>query len=286
VNKLDKIYKAGQALIDEFVQTDVPFGSVAIWNIGQVGTVIKGAKEDGFLVIDPYLTHSIEENHPGTEFIREYPPPIPPAGLRGAAGVLITHFHDDHLDLSTISGIQEVSSETTFAVPASHLHMVQDIIKPERLVAAKDAESFHINHFKITPIAAAHTIYETDEHGNHFYLGFMIEYHGVKLYHSGDTIVTDHLVERVREFQPDIAFLPINGADYFRTGREIAGNMNFREAADFGAAIGADLIIPNHYDMFPNNRDNPAYFVDYLFQHYRTQKFHMLAVGERFIYMK
>ncbi|MBT2736679.1 hypothetical protein [Bacillus sp. ISL-7] len=41
-----------------------------------------------------------------------------------------------------------------------------------------------------------------------------------------------------------------------------------------------------HYDMFPNNRDNPAYFVDYLFHHYPTQKFHMMVPGERFIYHK
>ncbi|WP_175482349.1 MBL fold metallo-hydrolase [Thermoflavimicrobium dichotomicum] len=283
---MDKIYKAGRELTEEFAKTELPYGSVAIWNIGQVGTVIKGKKEGGFIVIDPYLTHSIEENHPGTEFVREYEPPIDPEGLKGAAGILVTHFHDDHLDLSTIRGIQKVSPETTLAVPASHLYLVEDIVEREKLVACKDGESFHIHSFKITPIASSHTIYEKDEEGNHFYLGFFIECNGVKLYHSGDTVVTDELVERVRAFQPDIAFLPINGADYFRTARGIVGNMNFREAADFGVAIGADLIIPNHYDLFPNNRDNPAYFVDYLFQHYRKQKFHMLAVGERFIYMK
>ena len=105
-------------------------------------------------------------------------------------------------------------------------------------------------------------------------------------YHSGDTSVTNKLVERVREFKPHIAILPINGGDYERTARGIVGNMTGREAADFGVAVGADLIIPAHYDMFPNNRDNPAHFVDYLFHMYRAQKFHMMAQGERFIYVR
>jgi len=62
--------------------------------------------------------------------------------------------------------------------------------------------------------------------------------------------------------------------------------MSSREAADFSAMVGIDLNVPIHYDMFPNNRENPAYFVDYLFHHYHNQKFHMMVSGERFIYQK
>jgi L-ascorbate 6-phosphate lactonase len=62
--------------------------------------------------------------------------------------------------------------------------------------------------------------------------------------------------------------------------------MNYRDAVEFGVAIGADLIIPIHYDLFPNNRENPAYFVDYLLHTYPTQRFHMMTAGERFIYFQ
>ncbi|MNR31902.1 metal-dependent hydrolase [compost metagenome] len=109
---------------------------------------------------------------------------------------------------------------------------------------------------------------------------------GVRIYHAGDTVITPELVEQAKKFQPHVALLPINGGDYARTSRGIVANMNFREAADFGVEIGTDLIIPIHYDMFSNNRDNPSYFVDYLFHSYPAQKFHMMTAGERFIYFK
>lgn len=281
------IYKGEAALVQEIHQTNVTDGAIALWNLGQMGIVLKGFQQDGFICIDPYLTNSIEQENPGTEFVREYPPPIGPEGLTNALAILITHYHNDHLDLSTLRTLAAVSPSTSYAVPASHLSLLQNAsFKADRLIAARDEVSFSIGNFSITPVAAAHPDYQTDESGNHYFLGYCVSINGIRLYHSGDTSVTDKLVERVREFQPHIAMLPINGGDYARTARGIVGNMSGREAADFGVAVGADLIIPVHYDMFPNNRDNPAQFVDYLFHTYRAQKFHMLALGERFIYMQ
>jgi L-ascorbate 6-phosphate lactonase len=98
--------------------------------------------------------------------------------------------------------------------------------------------------------------------------------------------LTDELIDRVRVFSPHIIFLPINGSDYLRESRGIVGNMNYRDAADFAQLVRADIVIPIHYDLFPNNRENPAYFVDYLFHTYPSQKFHLLVPGERFVYLK
>lgn len=284
---MNYIYKKDEALIHDINNTEINFEGVSIWSLGQAGIVLKGRQGGGFLCIDPYLTNSIEQENPNTEFVREYEPPVRPEGLKGAAGVLITHYHDDHLDPGTIKGLKNVSPDTTFAIPASHCFMVQDLKwETNKLIPAKAEESFTIGGFKIDPIAAAHTQYETDDEGNHFYLGYCITVNGIRVYHSGDTIITEELVERVQAFKPHIAILPINGGDFARTKRGVIGNMSYREAADFAAAVGADMILPIHYDMFPTNRENPAHFVDYLFHTYRSQKFHMLSVGERFIYMK
>ncbi|WEG13312.1 MBL fold metallo-hydrolase [Pullulanibacillus sp. KACC 23026] len=284
---MNYVYKRSEALIREINETKINFAGVSIWSLGQAGIVIKGTQEDGVLCIDPYLTHSIELDNPTTEFVREYEPPIPPEGLQGASGVLITHYHDDHLDLSTVKALKKASPDTVFAIPASHCSMVKEMDwESQKLIPAKANESFSIGGFKVEPIPAAHTQYETDEEGNHFYLGYCITVNGIRVYDSGDTIVTDELIESVKAFKPDIAILPINGGDYFRTKRGVIGNMSGREAADFAAAINADMVLPVHYDMFPTNRENPAHFVDYLFQTYRSQKFHMMQVGERLIYMK
>lgn len=283
---MKKVYKSGDRLLKEVYNTQVQRDCVSFWNLGQAGILIKGRQEDGIICIDPYLTGSIEEANPRTEFKRVFPPILEPAMLANTDGIIISHAHGDHLDKATIEGIAKVSSHMKFAVPAPSVSLLKDLASEAILIAAREMESFFFKGFKMTPVPAAHTEYEVDSNGNHLSLGYFIEVNGIRIYHSGDTVVTTMLLEKVREFKPHIVFLPINGRDYFRTSREIIGNMSFREAVDFSVTVGADLMVPIHYDLFPNNRENPAYMVDYLFHHYPFQKFHMMVPGERFIYHK
>nr|WP_186324643.1 MBL fold metallo-hydrolase [Paenibacillus bovis] len=280
-------YKSGEELLKEIQMTDMPFGSVAVWHLGQSGVIIKGGNQDGYIVIDPYLTFSIEERSPNTEFKRGFEPPLTPEQLTDASGILITHSHDDHLDLETIIPIAQHSSHTYFALPVPDVHVLEKKnISSKQIIGAKAKEKFRIKGFEITPISAAHVNYERDDEGNDKYLGFIIEVNGVKVFNCGDSVVTEELISDIKSYRPHIAILPINGQDYFRTSRWIVGNMNYRDAVDFGVTIGADMILPVHYDMFANNRENPAYFVDYIFHQYPNQKFHMMVPGERFIYYK
>jgi L-ascorbate 6-phosphate lactonase len=279
-----KVYKHGDSLVTEIKETRIHDGAVSFWNLGQAGILIKGREEDGFICIDPYLSNSIEQTNPETEFKRAFPPVLSPVMLENADAILITHEHDDHLDFATLREVGQKGEKPTFVVPAPLVSMVETETGSKNIAAAKHNESFRIKGYQITPVPAAHTSYQVDVHGNHLYLGYLIEVNGVRLFHSGDTIVTPELIEKVKEFKPHVVFLPINGGDFFRSSREIVGNMSYREAVDFSVRVGADLIIPIHYDLFPNNRENPAYFVDYLFTHYPNQKFHMMAPGERFIY--
>lgn len=279
-----KVYKHGVPLIKEINETRIHDDAISFWNLGQAGILLKGREEDGLICIDPYLSNSIEQVNPETEFKRAYHPVLSPIMLEDADAILITHEHDDHLDFATLREVGQNSENPIFVVPAPLVPMVQSETCHKNIVAAKGNESFQIKGFQITPVPAAHTRYEVDLLGDHHYLGYCLEVNGVRLFHSGDTIVTPELVEKVKDFNPHVVFLPINGGDYFRSSREIVGNMSFREAVEFSITVGADLIIPIHYDLFPNNRDNPAYFVDYLFTHYPNQKFHMMAPGERFIY--
>jgi L-ascorbate 6-phosphate lactonase len=281
---MQKLYKSGEVLINEVCRTQILNESISFWNLGQAGILIKGKKEDGLICIDPYLSRSIEEVNPDTEFKRAFNPVIEPELLQEVNGVIVTHGHDDHLDMSTIKGIARVSGDTRFVVPAPLLPLLNEQLGNKNTFAARDRETFGIKGFKITPVPAAHTEFEVDSFGDYTALGYCIEVNGIRLFHSGDTLVTPELIDRVKEFSPHVAFLPINGRDYFRTSRGIIGNMSFREAADFSVNIGVDLVIPIHFDLFPNNRENPAYFVDYMFHQYPAQKFHMMIPGERFIY--
>lgn len=289
---MNYVYKEGIALQHEIEQTVVPDTAVALWQLGQAGVVIKGsvpASDTGsvpMVAVDPFLSGTNRAENPDNEFIREYNPPIEPEQLSQLTAVLITHHHGDHLDTKTITRLHRAAEHVKFVVPAPHAQILRNAgVADEVIISARAGEKLELPGVGVLPIAAAHTVYEQDEAGDHLYLGYLIDMNGISIYHSGDTVVTDALMDTVVPLRPQIAILPVNGSDYERTRRNIVGNMSAREAVDFAVAIKADLLLPNHYDMFPNNRDNPAHFVDYLFHQQRQQKFHMLAVGERFIYL-
>jgi L-ascorbate 6-phosphate lactonase len=55
---------------------------------------------------------------------------------------------------------------------------------------------------------------------------------------------------------------------------------------DVGHGAGARLLIPGHYDLFPSNSENPAYFSDYLYHTYPARPYKIMAPGERLIYTR
>jgi L-ascorbate metabolism protein UlaG (beta-lactamase superfamily) len=280
-----RFYKSGRSLSRE-IRTKVSGAGIAFWFLGQSGIVVGSLEEPAeFLCIDPYLTKSIEEADPSTEFRRDFPSPLQPELLAGAAALLATHFHNDHLDLATIRRLAAASRGTRFVVPAPSASLLADErIEPHQIVKARDGDIFDLGRFRIEPIAVPHTAYERDGNGDTVFLGYAVVADGVRVFHGGDVVPEPELIERVKSFAPHVVFLPINGQDSFRTARGIVGNMNYREAADFAHAVQSDLVVPLHYDLFPNNSENPAYFVDYIMSTYPARKFHFMAVGERFVY--
>jgi L-ascorbate metabolism protein UlaG (beta-lactamase superfamily) len=96
-------------------------------------------------------------------------------------------------------------------------------------------------------------------------------------YHSGDTLWYDNTVPLLKPFHLDLALLAINGNDALRG---VAGNLNGKEAAVLGKAIGAKRVIPCHYDMFTFNTADPKEFA---FEAEKTgQSYSILTRGERF----
>ena len=76
------------------------------------------------------------------------------------------------------------------------------------------------------------------------------------------------------------------GSCWERTAQGIIGNMNSEDAAKFARAIDIDLTIPTHFDFLNGNTVNPAHFTDVFYTICPEKKFHIPALGERFIYQK
>ena len=135
-----------------------------------------------------------------------------------------------------------------------HIRMTERAIAPERLNFIDVVTSSH----------------------NHKFIGLIVEVGPWTIYHSGDTVLYDGMVETLRRWSIDLALLPINGRD---PKRGVAGNLSGIEAAQLGKDTGAKLVIPGHYDLFEFNTVTPEEFI----QHASAagQPYRLLQCGER-----
>ncbi len=259
----------------EIRSTVVPPGAVALWWLGQLSFVLKGQRRT--LAFDLYLS-----DYPGN-VTRAYPPPVPAEAMRGLDLVLCTHEHIDHFDPWTLKPIAAASPDAVFVMPEACVPLARDVLPSERVVGSRADRPLRLKDVEIWPIPAAHDRLEGAEQG-HRWQGYIVRLDGVTLCHTGDTVMYDGLVERLRERSVDVLLAPINGLDYFRTKRDIVGNLSAREAADLAAAGGVRLLIPAHWDLFAGNAENPGHLFEYLARFHPEQPCHYMARGERFIY--
>jgi len=252
---------------------------VAIWALGQAGFIAQGRAKT--VVFDPYLSDSIMLDALGP---RQFPPPIDPSALRGVDVVFISHDHGDHLDPETLHPLLSASPKCHFAAPGRSRDLLLEMgARAEQVfVPAPDAEQL-IAGVAVRAVPSAHYEWETDKEGLPRYYGYIVRLGEVTIYHAGDTILYDGMIERLRRQRIDVAILPINGRDWPRERAGLVGNLAEAEALYLADAIDAGLLIPCHYDLFGGNSVNPAHFVDLLYRRYQHQRFKLMQPGERIV---
>ena len=146
-----------------------------------------------------------------------------------------------------------------------------------------DGETIEVDGIEVTAIASAHEFLDRDEDsGRYPYLGFIIKANGVTIYHSGDTCMYEGLTTKLKQFDYDAVFLPINGRDAVRLESGCIGNMTYQEAADLAGVLTPRLTVPTHFGMFSSNTIDPQLFVDYMRVKYSVLKVSLCEVGERY----
>ena len=203
--------------------------------LGQSGYVIKTLSTT--VVIDPYLSDSVNRvaNRP-----RTLPIPINPEELRADA-VVCTHNHLDHLDPDTVEKVdRKIPFISTFEGKD-----VLDKMGFETVTAIKVGDTVTVGDISLTAVFANHTVEA---------FGLIVKADGMTLYFSGDTLFDEKLFE-IKDYNPDFTFICINGR---------LGNMNVEEALITAKKIGAKTNVPNHYDMFESNSEDPHKFADFI----------------------
>ncbi len=203
--------------------------------LGQSGYIVNSG--DTTVIIDPYLSDSVNRvaGRP-----RTLPIPIDPRDIQCDA-VICTHNHLDHLDPDTVT---EISNKQFFLTTEEGLSVLSEMGK-NNAKALKEGDSITIGQMKITAVFADHTVEA---------FGVILQAEGKTLYFSGDTLYNEKLFE-ISRFTPDYTFICINGR---------LGNMNVEEALITATKIGAAVNIPNHYDMFASNSEDPLLFSEHI----------------------
>lgn len=272
-------YRQGSALLSEIQQTSVSNQEIAFWYLGQCGFVLKGAST---VYIDAMLN---DHQYPDGRSKRFYTFPFQP-DLVQADYVICTHNHADHLAIETLLGIAAGNGHTRFIVPAScHAVLTCAGIPENRILSVHAKQAVNLPDLSIYAVSAAHPVHQTDADGNDLALCFFLKMNGIPILHLGDTCLTEQLLADLQQLpEPKLFFPPINGQDFFRTRRNCIGNLNFMEAVQLANILHADLTIPTHFDLLHGNTAEPLEFARLFMEYNPSAKWHIPALGERFIY--
>ena len=234
--------------------------SFQLWWLGQSGFLLQW--NDRHLLFDPYLSDSLTKKYATTDkpHVRMTERVVAPEKLGFVDVVTSSHNHTDHLDAETLKPILQANPKVDIVIPEANREFVSNRlgIVAELPIGLDAGRHANVKGFNIHAVPAAHETIEKDENGRCKFLGYVVEFGGWTVYHSGDTVRYPGMAETLRQFAIDVALLPINGA---KPERRVAGNLSAREAAELGADIGARCVIPCHYEMFEFNTASPTDFL-------------------------
>ena len=219
---------------------------------------------------------------------RNYPSPISDRELQDIDYYFISHDHLDHLDVDNICHMAKLDMKATFICPAPYVNKLMDLgVKKDHIIGAVAHDVIHLTDtLSVSPVPQKHEEYVLVD-GMHGVLGYVVNFDGLRFYHAGDGLADKNLADELMQQGPfDVMFVPINGHDWKRFEDDLMGNMTYREALDLCAYAKTEYVVPMHYDLFDGNTENPAFFVDYLYRNYRTQKFKMFVPGETMLLEK
>jgi L-ascorbate metabolism protein UlaG (beta-lactamase superfamily) len=155
------------------------------------------------------------------------------------------------------------------AAPRARHAVVPDVIAAQAegigsIERVRPGDAFDIGPLRVEVVPAVHGVSMEDAYtdGGGRFVGYVLRGPDFVLYHAGDTIATDAVVEALGGKEIEIALLPINGRDYFREEQGIVGNLDYREAVQLARRIGARILVPIHWDGFAGNTEHPGLAAD------------------------
>lgn len=267
-----------KAFLADVAQARAAQDCLHVWWLGQSGFLLLW--QESCLLLDPYLSDALTRKYADTDkpHVRMTGRVVDPRRLDFVDVVTSSHNHTDHLDGETLGPLLDVNPELTVVVPAANQAFAAERLQvpTARLTPITVGAPLRARGMTLHAVPAAHEEMAVDEEGRHHYIGLIAALGPWVIYHSGDTLRYEGMVDWLRPYHPHLAFLPINGRD---PARGVAGNFSGPEAITLAQEIGTGLVVPCHFDMFEFNTVTPDAFV--AAAEAAGQPYRLLRNGER-----
>lgn len=222
----------------------VPPGAAACVWLGQGGYLFKSPGGVAIMV-DPYLSDYAEAFW-GVS--RAIPPVIDPERIAPDV-LLVTHWHEDHLDAPTVRHYAR-QPDVIFAGPESCVIRARIWGWPaERTITLERGDRRTFGDVEVTATFARH---DEDAALTLDAVGFLLDVGGVRIWDVADSEY-DARLRSMRDERIDVMLVPINGG---------GGNMNAHEAALLAWHVAPRVAVPMHYGMWPEAQYGPGATLD------------------------
>jgi len=274
----------GRALIDDIDAVSFEGPGLAVWWLGQSGFILKS--REAILYVDPYLSEHLTDKYQNTPkpHIRMTACPMRGSDVTHADLVLSTHKHSDHMDPKTIPDIMEASPRVRYVLPRAHKeHVLGWGLQESWLILGDVGIPIESHGVRIIPVPSAHEGMDIID-GDYSHMGYIIEMGGMCVYHCGDCIPYEGLLDYIRPHGVDIAFLAINGRDASRHALGTPGNFTIEEALATAVLAGVKTLVPHHYDMFTFNTVDIRAFTEWAHEAWPAQDVCVMACGRQYTF--
>jgi L-ascorbate 6-phosphate lactonase len=251
-----------QTIQSEVVEPDC----LSIFWLCQAGFVFK-ANRGQIVYVDPYLSDVVERVY---GFKRMMACPIT-AGEVVADLIVCTHEHEDHMDTDALPVVAR-ESRTHFAGPIECVKQFKKMsIPPERCHLLEAGKEIVLEGISVKAVYADHGELAPDA------LGVILDFDGIKVYHTGDTAYRPEKFKPAVEARPDVLLPCINGR---------FGNLNAEEAALLARDTQPRVAIASHFWMFVEHNGDPGAFLEKCSQLAPGVQARVMKPGEKYLFRK
>ena len=241
--------------------------------------------DDIFILTDPVFTRTVGELSP-----RLVEPGLDAVDVPSLAVVTVSHMHFDHLSFDSL-GMIENRTPILLVPPGVRSILPRFDFESREL---SPWEAYESRGLRITAVPVRHVggRWGIDQAWNNkAFTGYVFEYHGLSVYFGGDTAfdANDFKATQLRFQGLNLALLPIcpnQPRDFMQKT-----HMGPSQALDAFALLGAERMVPIHFDTFINSDDAPGECPRLLRQTAQGRKLEddrvaILEIGEQRVFIR